>query len=83
MLGTTRRKALLTSDLITHAGKYHADAEIVSRETSGELSVTNWGDVAGKANFFDKAFLPLNAIGQMLKTQLRENSGETLIERGH
>ncbi|WP_121066678.1 long-chain-fatty-acid--CoA ligase [Chachezhania antarctica] len=46
MLGSMMRKELLISDLITHAGKYHNDTEIVSRETSGEISTTTWGEVA-------------------------------------
>ncbi|MGX9353186.1 long-chain-fatty-acid--CoA ligase [Shimia sp. W99] len=46
MIGSMMRNALLVSDLVVHAGKYHTDTEIVSRETSGELNVTNWGEVA-------------------------------------
>ncbi|MEZ5716226.1 MAG: long-chain-fatty-acid--CoA ligase [Paracoccaceae bacterium] len=46
MLGAMMRKELLISDLIEHAGKYHGDTEIVSRETTGELSTTTWGEVA-------------------------------------
>ncbi len=39
------RKELLISDLIEHAAANHADTEIVSRETTGELHRTNWSDV--------------------------------------
>lgn len=46
MLGSMMKQNLLISDLITHAGKYHADTEIVSRETSGGTNTTNWGEVA-------------------------------------
>ncbi|TKZ18164.1 long-chain-fatty-acid--CoA ligase [Shimia litoralis] len=46
MLGSMMTQNLLISDLIEHAGKYHADTEIVSRETSGAMSTTNWRDVA-------------------------------------
>ena len=45
MLGSMMKKELLISDLIVHAAKYHADTEIVSRETTGEMNVTNWADV--------------------------------------
>ena len=45
MLGSMMKKQLLISDLIVHAAKYHADTEIVSRETTGELNVTNWAEV--------------------------------------
>ncbi|WP_425045377.1 long-chain-fatty-acid--CoA ligase [Primorskyibacter sp. S87] len=46
MLGSMMKQELLISSLIEHAGKYHADTEIVSRETTGELHVTNWGETA-------------------------------------
>ncbi|WP_319825415.1 long-chain-fatty-acid--CoA ligase [Thalassovita sp.] len=46
MLGSMMRKELLISDLIEHAGKYHADTEIISRETTGEMNITNWGETA-------------------------------------
>lgn len=46
MLGSMMRKELLISDLIEHAGKYHGDTEIVSRETSGEITTTDWADIA-------------------------------------
>jgi fatty-acyl-CoA synthase len=45
MLGSMMKQQLLISDLIVHAAKYHADTEIVSRETTGELNVTNWAEV--------------------------------------
>lgn len=46
MLGSMMKNELLISDLVVHAGKYHADTEIVSRETTGELHTTDWADVA-------------------------------------
>lgn len=46
MLGSMMKKELLISSLVEHAGKYHADTEIVSRETTGELHTTNWGKTA-------------------------------------
>ena len=49
MLGTMMKKELLISDLIAHAGKYHADTEIVSRETDGTLNTTNWSEVDATA----------------------------------
>lgn len=45
MLGSMMKKELLISDLIVHAAKYHADTEIVSRETTGEMNTTTWADV--------------------------------------
>lgn len=49
MLGTMMKKELLISDLIAHAGKYHADTEIVSRETDGTLNTTTWSEVDATA----------------------------------
>ena len=49
MLGTMMTKPLLISDLIHHAGKYHADTEIVSRETDGTLHTTDWAGVEDQA----------------------------------
>ncbi|MCB1395393.1 MAG: long-chain-fatty-acid--CoA ligase [Rhodobacter sp.] len=49
MLGSMMTRPLLISDLIEHAGKYHADTEIVSRETDGSLHVTTWAGVARDA----------------------------------
>ncbi|WP_204114969.1 long-chain-fatty-acid--CoA ligase [Shimia biformata] len=60
MLGSMMRKELLISDLIVHAGKYHTDTEIVSRETSGELHMTNWGEVAEQSRKLASA---LDALG--------------------
>lgn len=45
MLGRMMKKELLISDLIVHAAKYHADTEIVSRETTGEMNTTTWAEV--------------------------------------
>ena len=45
MSGSMMHQPLLISDLIRHAGKYHADTEIVSRETDGSLHSTCWADV--------------------------------------
>lgn len=46
MLGLMMKQELLISDLIVHAGKYHSDTEIISRETSGEMHTTNWRGVS-------------------------------------
>jgi len=49
MLGSMMKQPLLISELICHAARYHGDAEIVSRETSGEINVTNWAVVDEQA----------------------------------
>lgn len=49
MLGSMMKQQLLISDLIEHAAKYHADTEIVSRETTGEMNTTTWAEVGTAA----------------------------------
>ena len=49
MFGAMIFKDLLISDLIVHAGRYHTDTEIVSRETTGQINRTTWGEVAVSA----------------------------------
>jgi acyl-CoA synthetase (AMP-forming)/AMP-acid ligase II len=46
MLGSMMKQELLISSLIEHAGKYHSDTEIISRETDGSLHSTNWSEAA-------------------------------------
>ncbi len=55
MLGAMMKQNLLISDLIEHAGKYHADTAIISRETAGDLNTTNWADVAASARKLSSA----------------------------
>ncbi|MCA0869402.1 long-chain-fatty-acid--CoA ligase [Seohaeicola saemankumensis] len=45
MLGSMMNKPLVISDLVRHAAKFHGDTEIVSRETSGEITRTDWAGV--------------------------------------
>lgn len=45
MLGSMMKQQLVISDLIRHAAKYHADTEIVSRETTGGLNTTTWSAI--------------------------------------
>ena len=49
MLGSMMTKPLLISDLIRHAAKYHADTEIVSRETDGTMHTTTWSGVENQS----------------------------------
>jgi len=49
MLGSMMNRPLLISDLIRHAAKYHGKTEIVSRETTGEINVTNWASIESEA----------------------------------
>ncbi|MDU9003853.1 long-chain-fatty-acid--CoA ligase [Sedimentitalea todarodis] len=49
MLGQMMTAPLLISSLIDHAENYHGDTTIVSVETSGGVTHTNWRDVARNA----------------------------------
>ncbi|HHH89202.1 MAG TPA: long-chain-fatty-acid--CoA ligase [Aliiroseovarius sp.] len=60
MSGTMMYQPLLISDLIRHAGKFHADTEIVSRETDGSLNTTTWAEVEEQSR---RLMAGLNALG--------------------
>ena len=60
MFGQMMFKPLLISDLISHAERYHADTEIVSVETAGGITRTNWQSVASGARQLASA---LNGLG--------------------
>lgn len=49
MQGLMMEMPLTIGSLIEHAERYHTATEIVSVETSGERSTTNWGAVGGNA----------------------------------
>jgi 3-(methylthio)propionyl---CoA ligase len=49
MLGQMMVQPLLISGLIAHAAKYHGDTEIVSVETAGGITRTNWAEIETNA----------------------------------
>ena len=49
MNGTMMEQPLLISSLIAHAGRYHGSTSIVSVETDGTVSDSNWREVEGNA----------------------------------
>ncbi|MGV6804568.1 MAG: long-chain-fatty-acid--CoA ligase [Ruegeria sp.] len=49
MLGQMMTQPLLISSLIDHAARYHGQTEIVSVETDGSTTRTNWGAIAENA----------------------------------
>ncbi len=49
MSGTMMHQPLTISSLIEHAARYHAGGEVVSVETTGEVSRTSWGEVEANA----------------------------------
>lgn len=49
MPGTMMYEQLTINSLIDHAARFHAGTEVVAVETSGEVSRSNWGEVAANA----------------------------------
>ncbi|MFS4439465.1 long-chain-fatty-acid--CoA ligase [Paracoccaceae bacterium GXU_MW_L88] len=49
MLGQMMTLPLTISRIITHAGKYHGETEIVSVETDGSTAITNWRETELRA----------------------------------
>lgn len=46
---------LLISSLIEHAAEYHADTVIISKNTNGSMTETNWGNISNNAKRGAKA----------------------------
>ncbi|KAF0804277.1 3-methylmercaptopropionyl-CoA ligase [Alcanivorax xiamenensis] len=59
MLGQMMQQPLLISSQITHAARYHGDAEIVSVETTGGVHRTTWGEVEQRSRQLASALLQL------------------------
>ncbi len=45
MLGNMMFKPLLISSMIEHAGRYHADSLVISKNTDTTITKTTWGEV--------------------------------------
>ncbi|WP_159122935.1 long-chain-fatty-acid--CoA ligase [Acinetobacter variabilis] len=52
MLGNMMFKPLLISSMIEHAGRYHADTEIISKNTDTSIKKTNWGEIRENSKRF-------------------------------
>ncbi|WP_170366045.1 long-chain-fatty-acid--CoA ligase [Ruegeria arenilitoris] len=59
MLGQMMTQPLLISSLIDHAARYHGQTEIVSVETDGTVTRTNWGEIAANARRLGSALTKL------------------------
>ncbi len=59
MLGQMMTQPLLISSLIDHAERYHGQTEIVSVETDGTVTQTNWSEVARNARRLGSALTKL------------------------
>lgn len=55
------REPLLVSSLIAHAGRYHADTEIISVQTGGAVERTNWPQVERNALRLSSALLKMGS----------------------
>ncbi len=63
MFGKMMNQPLLISQLIDHADRYHGATEIVSVETAGGTTLTNWSEVATNARKLASA---LSSLGLKL-----------------
>lgn len=59
MLGNMMFQPLLISSMIEHAGRYHADTEVISKNTDTSITVTNWGDIHQNSKRFANALQQL------------------------
>ncbi|KIC44500.1 long-chain fatty acid--CoA ligase [Ruegeria sp. ANG-S4] len=59
MLGQMMTQPLLISSLIDHAERYHGQTEVISVETDGMVTETNWAEVAQNARRLGSALTQL------------------------
>ena len=59
MLGQMMTQPLLISSLIDHAERYHGQTEIISVETDGTVTQTNWAGIAQNARRIASALTKL------------------------
>lgn len=59
MLGNMMFQPLLISSMIEHAGRYHADTEVISKNTDTTITVTNWGEIRQNSKRFANALQQL------------------------
>ena len=52
MLGNMMFQPLLISSMIEHAGRYHADTEIISKNTDTSIKKTTWGEIRENSKRF-------------------------------
>ncbi len=60
MRGRMMEMPLLVSSLIEHAGRVHAEQEIISRTVEGPIHRSTWGEVRTRSRRLGRA---LNAFG--------------------
>lgn len=60
MLGNMMFQPLLISSMIEHAGRYHADTAVISKNTDLSMTHTTWGEIRSNAKRFANV---LNQLG--------------------
>ena len=60
MQGRMMFQSLLISSLLKHAARYHSDTEIISKNTDGTITKTDWTHISENSKRFANA---LNALG--------------------
>ena len=69
MQGRMMQQPLLISSLIEHAARYHGDTAIISKNTDGTLTKTNWAHVNENAKRFANALAGLSlSLGDRVAT---------------
>ncbi len=63
MLGNMMFQPLLISSMIEHAGRYHADSAVISKNTDLSITQTTWGSVHDNSKRFANA---LHALGSKI-----------------
>lgn len=61
MLGNMMFQPLLISSMIEHAGRYHADSPVISKNTDLSITETTWGKVHENSKRFANALQALGA----------------------
>lgn len=62
MLGNMMFQPLLISSMIEHAGRYHADSLVISKNTDLSITETTWGQVHENSKRFANALQALGAV---------------------
>lgn len=60
MNGNMMSQPLLISSLIEHAQNYHADTAIISKNTNGSMTQSNWGEIANNSKRFANVLKTFN-----------------------
>src|SRR6218665_3470788 len=60
MLGNMMFQPLLISSMIEHAGRYHSDTLVISKNTDLSITETTWGNIRDNSKRFANV---LNALG--------------------